>query len=130
VTASVIISIIALILTTATSIAITVLVSRALSSAFRTLDTMHKRQVQQLSGLLDRFQAIKWEDLAALRGLEEPAEGGFFPPASNREEAEGGQMVRTPFGSLMHRPEVQDIGEGLLDEDFDDDGEPRREAIS
>lgn len=118
-TASVVISIIALTVMTATMIAVTVLVSHALANAFRALDQMHERSAQQMSGLLDRFQAIRWEDLAALRSIEEPDDGGFIPPTPRKPPAvdddDPGQ-----WGSLGPIPRADAEEALLISEDFPD----------
>lgn len=125
-TASVIISIVALIVTSTTAIAVTVLVSQALSNAFRALSDMHERAGKQQSQLLDRFQAIRWEDLAALRSVDETDEGGFFPPTEDAEPGEVTQELPGRWGSLSAlRERLSKEEQALLDEDFDEVGDPR-----
>src|SRR5438105_6679562 len=125
--AALLISIVALILTVTTCVAVTVLVSRALTNAFSTLDSMHARNGQQVSSLLDRLAAIRWEDLVSLRSSEEPEEGGFFAPGE-REEVSVEITQELPWPrfdkatSLATSREEQE----LLDEDFNEAGEVRR----
>lgn len=119
--ASVLISIVALILTCATAISVTVLVSRALTSAFRALDSMHKRAGDQQSQLLDRFQAIRWEDLAALRSTSDAEDGGFFPPLTVVDVEPGlvEQHTKGLWGRMgNHQTELTDDEAELLAEDF------------
>lgn len=116
--ATVLISIIAMILVVIFGVSITVLVSKALSNAFRTLDRMHERNGQHVDTLLDRLVAIDWEKFAALKAMEDPAEGGFIVPEDQQEE--GSIEVPRKWGSLRalrERTTLTPDEERLLAED-------------
>lgn len=119
-TAAVIIGVVALISLSATSVAIAVLVSKALARAFRALDKMHARSGQQIDSLLDRLAAIRWEDLAALRSVDEPDSGAFITPEEQADEVE--QIFPPPkWGALTAlRDKMTKEEEDLLAEDFTD----------
>lgn len=80
-----------------------------------------------MSSLLDRFQAIRWEDLASLRALAETGEeGGFVSP----EEQRGEVTVEEPgrwghLSRLSERLRLTEEEQAMLDEDFEM-GEARR----
>jgi len=106
---------------------ITVTFRRALQDVLRNTDRMNERDSRRLQGVLDRFQAIKWEDLLAMRVTEEEAQtGGFFTPG---EDEEGGQEEpdkRWGIVSAMRlREERAANEETLILEDFDERGDPR-----
>lgn len=117
-TALLIFGIVGMILTVSFGVTITVLVSRALSSAFRTVDSMNERNGKHIDTLLDRLVAIDWEKFAALKAMEDPQEGGFFEPGGDEEET--GVEVRTSWGTLSRlreRTELTADEERLLAED-------------
>jgi hypothetical protein len=127
VTATVIFGIVAMILVVVFGVTITVLVSRALSSAFSTLNSMDIRHGKRMEGLLDRFQAIKWEDLAALRSIEDADEGGFMTPTEQRGES-GEMRIEEPgrwgaLSALNDRLRLSEEERALLEEDFPEDFE-------
>lgn len=124
--ASVLISIIALILTFATCVSITVLVSRALSNAFRTIESMHDRMQSANDKTLDRLMTIRWEDYVSVQTLQDDQEGGFFTPEEQGEEIQSGTEVVEPsrwgaLSTLSSRLEALDNEQKLLDEDFPDE---------
>jgi len=105
---------------------VTVLFCRALSDISRYQDRLISRHHRELQSLLDRLTAVKWEDYAALRSISEPEqEGGFFEPGEstpeNEDERETAVQVISPgLWGRLHRNESE-----LLDEDFDEVGNPR-----
>lgn len=121
-TASVVISIVALIVVSVTCVSITVLVSKALSSAFSTLNAMHARSGKQMDSVLDRLVALDWEKLAALRSIDEPTEGGFYSPDEQLAPVEVQPPAR--WGSIQSM--FTEDEEALLAEDFDESNIPRR----
>lgn len=126
-TALLIVSIISMIGVIVLCVAVTVLVSRALTRAFRALDQMHVRTAQQQSDLLDRLMTIRWEDLLALRSTDEPQVGGFYSPTmlADEEDTEGG-VEEPPGGTFLsrlnERLRLTDEESELLSEDFGDEG--------
>lgn len=122
-TALAIIGIVFSVLSFATVVAVTVLVSRALSSAFQTVNSMHERFARHQDRTLDRLMAVKWEDYVQLRELQVPdtQEGGFIPP---EEQVEEGEMAIEPPGgwgylnNLRDRLAVTEEEEEFLREDF------------
>lgn len=123
-TATVIISIFALIVVSATCIAVTVLVSRALSSAFRAIDKMHERSAGQQGKLLDRFIALDFEKIYTLRLADDDTgeSGGFIPPDEQQEHEQ--EMPARSWGSLTAlRERLSEDERELLDEDFTPEGE-------
>lgn len=126
-TASVIVSIIALIVVSATCVAVTVLVSRALADAFRAIDKMHSRSAEHQGKLLDRFIALDFEKLYTLQLAEDDGDvGGFIAPEDQEEEHEQ-EMPPPKWGSLTAlRERLSDEERELLDEDFDAEGDATR----
>lgn len=130
---SVLIGIIALILTISVHVTVAVIVRRVLTEAFRALNSSNVAHQKQMSGLLDRFQAISWEDLASLRASEDAELGGFEAPAVGVRIEEDDEVtevlgVRGPWGTvqaLSDRLRADREERGLLEEDFDEEGEPR-----
>lgn len=126
-TAALIIAILALILCSATSVAVAVLVSRALTTSFKATDRMNARWAKQMDGLLDRFQAIRWEDLAALRSVDDSADAGFFTPDDEAEEQEEkDRPVWGALNALRDKLSTTQEEQELLDEDFTPDQEAVR----
>lgn len=127
--ASLTVSIVSLILIFATCISITVLVSKALSNAFRTIESMHDRMQAANDKTLDRLMTIRWEDFVASQTYQEDDTGGFFTPDEQKGDSSGGTQVVEPsrWGSLSllnERLEALDNEQKLLDEDFP----PERQA--
>lgn len=117
--ASVLISIIALTFAFATAISVTVLVSRSLANAFRTIESMHTRSYAALDKTLDRLMAIKWEDFVAMQNIDEGEDGGFFAPDEQEDETPSLQQPGL-WGRLVTVPEDPASREEqlILDEDF------------
>jgi hypothetical protein len=112
--------IISLILTVSFGVTITVLVSKALSDAFRTINAMSKRNGEQIDKLLDRLVAIDWEKYATLRSLEDAEEGAFIPPSDGQEEGGLEKPRRFPrLAALRERTELTPDEERLIAEDFE-----------
>lgn len=123
-TAILIIGILALILIFGFSVLITVLVSRALSRAFLTLNSMHARSARHLDSVLDRLMTIRWEDYAALKSvIEDVDDGGFLTP---EEQAEDDEAKLPPswghLSALRERMTLTPDEEALLEEDFPREG--------
>lgn len=122
--ATVIISIVAVISFSIISITVAVLVSRTLAKTYLLLSHMQSRAYQQQDKLLDRLAAIKWEDLAALRSIEDSQPGGFVAPEEQQQE--GGQEMPTranwPALSQLQERLSKEEAE-LLSEDFTAEGD-------
>lgn len=122
---SVIISTIALTFAFITSVCITVLVSKALSRAFSTINSMHIRSQASLDKTLDRLMTIRWEDFVSTRSMqEEGEEGGFFTPEEQGNESSVTIVEPGRWGALSQlndRLEALDNENKLLDEDFPDE---------
>lgn len=119
-TASVIIGIVALTGCVAISVSIAVVFSRALQGIVDAHSRRDELHAQHMNGLLDRFQAIRWEDLAALRSTSDAEEGGFFPPISDEVRDDTGVVEQHRpgrWGSLS-RVELNDEEAAMLAEDF------------
>jgi hypothetical protein len=139
-TASVIITAFAVMCLLVSSVVYAVLLFRALQQVSRTLVTIMNQYADQQSQLLDRFQAIRWEDLMTLRSIQdsEDEEGGFFEPSDSpiTFQSSNGQVLiedDTPpeedyvevlepgWGSLSEanrRARVLAEEQALLEEDF------------
>jgi len=108
---------------------ITVTFRRALQDVLRNTDRMNERDSRRLQGVLDRFQAIKWEDLLAMRVTEEEAQtGGFFTPGEDDGEEGGQEQPNERWGivsAMKLREERAANEETLIMEDFDERGNPR-----
>jgi hypothetical protein len=76
--------------------------------------------------------AIKWEDYAAIRSVDEDQVGGFYPPSfGEQEEAGEVTLETTKWGHLSRtkeRMEALENEETLINEDFDEEGSPRKKA--
>jgi len=120
VTASVIISIVALILMTAIGLVIANTLSGALAKAFLTLERIDKRNSEALQKTLDRLMTIDWEKFAALRSVEDETEEGGFSAPGEEEEEEGGQLVPNFLGRMVpsYTDDVSTEEQMLLNEDF------------
>jgi hypothetical protein len=120
------IAIIAVAVSFSTTVLIAVLSSRAVTDAYRTLDRAHQSHARQVDGLLNRLQAVRWEDFAALQTtLEEGADvGGYYPP---EDETETGQYRPNFLGNMRRQSTNSSSEDTLIDEDFDETGSPRRE---
>jgi hypothetical protein len=124
VTASVLIGIACLIVLSSWGIAVTVLLSRALSKAFLTIDRMHLRNSQVFESatgkLLNRLMTIKWEDYVTVEAYEkaDDEEGGFIPPEGAEPEAVTQVLPVRLRERVYTTPEEQ----ALLDEDFPEVG--------
>ena len=111
---------------------VTVTFRQALRDLSRVIVSQSRRHDEQMSALLDRFQAIRWEDLAAMRSLKDTTdEGGFFTPEDQR--AEGEVQVQEPqrWGPMSRLRREQDLSDAeteLLKEDFPEDYPAREEA--
>jgi hypothetical protein len=130
VTATVVIGIVVLIATISLCVSVAVIVFKIVSSVTDELAQQrhaHEAQLADLlehhheeqSGLLDRFQAIRWEDLAAMRAIEESDEGGFYPPVGDEDEP--GQTAPGQFNGLKElneRMRLTSEEQQLLMEDF------------
>jgi hypothetical protein len=102
---SLLIGIIALILSISVHVTVAAIVRRALTEAFRALNLSNDAHQRQMSGLLDRFQAIAWEDLAALRATEDAELGGFEAPTvgvrvTDEDDEATEIQVRGPWGTI------------------------------
>jgi hypothetical protein len=122
VTASLIVSIVALILFVGFGVAVAVIISHALRDAFLTLDRAQQRHTKQQDKLLDRLMTIKWEDYVATRSVDEADEGGFIAPG---EDEDGGETEIIPpaprwgsLSALRERMVTTPDEQALLDEDF------------
>jgi hypothetical protein len=104
---------------------VTVTFRQALRDLSRVIVAQNTRHNEQMSSLLDRFQAIRWEDLAAMRSIEDTSQmGGFLTPEQQAAEAsddEPTQASRWGPLSRLGKPDVSDEEQALLDEDFPDD---------
>lgn len=124
--ASVFIGTVALIGSLALSVTIAVLVSRALSNAFLTVNQMHERFARHQDKLIDRIVTTNWENYAALQSLEyEQEAGGFFTPEEQRDQEPDDQPLgldHPKYGTLSTLKDRLDAvtahEEQLLAEDF------------
>lgn len=92
--------------------------------ALDTLDSLHKRQSEQLDKTLDRLMTIRWEDLVALTEVQQADEGGFIPPSEQGEDEEESDTRWAHLRRL--RPGALELNEeerALLNEDFPDAAE-------
>jgi hypothetical protein len=122
------------------SLVATVFVAVTFREALRELSRAHSidsaRRDEMLSATLDRFQAIRWEDLAAMRSLDDTSdEGGFLSPEDQQAEAdqfvEVDEQVRWgPLSRLRRANELSDAEQELLEEDFPDEFTPATEERS
>ena len=129
--ASVILGSLALISLSVTVVLVTAAYRQALQNLSRNLERLDARHERHLDTVLDRLMAVKWEDFVALRStVGEEQEGGFYPPTSGTEEdtavieQTGGMWGR--LGSAADRLRLNEEEQILLDEDFDEEGSPRK----
>jgi len=133
-TASVIIAALAMILLVIIAVVALYVLRESVSRMSEMLNRIESRtraaerhQSHALQTVLDRLMTIKWEDFAAIKNLDEDEEGGFTPPTYADEP----ESVQTggDWGSLstLHeRMRLLDNEQEILNEDFDESGEPRR----
>jgi hypothetical protein len=130
VTALLIIGIIVVICLTATSIVVAVTSRQSVSDAFLSLDRSRVDYEKSLSKVLDRLMTIRWEDFAAVQASADDEEGGFITPADSDNDdtmVDDGKWGR--MSTLRERLHLLDEEEALVDEDFDEHGEPRRTGV-
>jgi hypothetical protein len=124
-TALTIIAALAVICSIITTVVVSVTLRQALRDMSRDRQLESTRRDAQMSALLDRFQAIQWEDLAAMRALEDTTdEGGFLTPAEQAAESvveidEPGRWG--PLSRLKVASNLSDNERQLLEEDFPDE---------
>jgi hypothetical protein len=123
-TAAVIITAFAVVCLSIATVCVTVIFRQALRDMSHAYNVQSARHDDQLSRLLDRFQAMRWEDLAAMRTIEDPEDGGFLTPEEQREEAgvEVDEQVRWgPLSRLRAANDMSEAERALLEEDFPED---------
>lgn len=123
-TALSIIAALAIMCALASTVFVAVTFRQALRDVARDRQRDSERRDAQLSAVLDRFQAMRWEDLAAMRTIEDPEDGGFLTPEEQRQEAgiEVDDQVRWgPLSRLRAANSMTETEEALLAEDFPDD---------
>src|SRR5262245_18030548 len=125
-TASAIIASLALIGMVIVSITMTVAFRQAMRE--QALSHVHdaQRRDEQMSALLDRFQAIDWESLVALRATQaDDQEGGFYTPEEQANEAASIEVDEQkrwgPLSRLRAVEERNEAEQALLAEDFPDE---------
>jgi hypothetical protein len=124
VTALLVIGIIVLILSCTISVLALHLGRKTSEKALDTLDSLHKRQSEQLDKTLDRLMTIRWEDLIALTELQKDDEGGFIPPSTQGEEEEEDEAdTRWAHLRRLGTKEMSAEERALLNEDFPDAAE-------
>jgi len=133
VTALLIIGIIVVICLTATTVVVAVTSRQSVSDAFLSLERSRIDYEKGLSKVLDRLMTIHWEDFAAVQAAADDEEGGFITPALSREDDSDDTMVDDGkwgrMSSLRERLHLLDEEEALVNEDFDEHGEPRRTGV-
>jgi hypothetical protein len=106
-------------------VVVSVTFRQALYAMSRAHERRDERHDERLSAILDRFQAIQWEDLAAMRSLQDTTdEGGFLTPAEQAAESvvEIDDQIRWgPASRLRAAAGLSDTERQLLEEDFPDD---------
>ena len=123
--ASVILGFFAVTVSFIVTVSVTVLFSRALTSAFSTISSLHERSSRQQDKLIDRLVAIRWEDYAALRSATDETQeyGGFFTPEEQQEEPTG--LDVPGYGTLSTLQDrlaaIASHEETLIKEDFGDE---------
>jgi len=126
-TALVIIAASALGVSFALSVLMTVTLRQALQDLVRMFDRESTRRDAQMSALLDRFQAIRWEDLIAVRAYEGTDQGGFLSPEDQQAEIQAQsvtvdeQVKWGPLSRFQRQKDLSDAEQALLAEDFPDD---------
>jgi hypothetical protein len=130
--ATVIISIAALISLSVTVLLVASAFRQALHNASRSLERLDARHEKHLDTVLDRLMAIKWEDYAAVRSLDEDQVGGFYPPMHEADDETAVLEVEGPKWGHLHRTAERlqklENEETLINEDFDEEGSPRKKA--
>jgi hypothetical protein len=132
ITASVIITTVAVICLLTSNVVSSLIFREALRDMSRDRALSDERRDAQMSAMLDRFQAIKWEDLVAVRAYESAEQvGGFLTPAEQAAEAVteiDEQMKWGPLSRLQAVREQEEAEQALLAEDFPDDYPARQET--
>jgi hypothetical protein len=119
VTALLIFSIFALIVTVAFGVSVALILSNGLSRITSNQSRQNERHAKQIDTLLDRLVAIDWEKYAVLQTLKEDDVGGFEAPGDTDEDT---VVVRTNWGrTLTERTDLTADEEKILAEDFPDE---------
>ena len=104
---------------------VTVSFRQALRDMSRANNQRDERHDVMMSATLDRFQAIRWEDLAAMRALADTTdEGGFLSPQEQRDEADTQIIPPDRWSPVSRRAAADALDENeqqLLEEDFPDE---------
>jgi hypothetical protein len=124
-TASALVTALAVMCSLVATVAVAYTLRQALQDLVRAHDRDALRRDAQLSAVLDRFQAIRWEDLAAIRTIDDPTQvGGFLSPDDQAAEAEATDNEPSLWGQLSALRPVYEMDENerqLLEEDFPED---------
>jgi hypothetical protein len=101
----------------------------------RVIVSQSRRHDEQMSAMLDRFQAIRWEELASLRALGDTTDqGGFLSPDDQVAEAQAveldDQQRWSPTSRLRRTQELSKEEQALLAEDFPEDYPSREPEIT
>lgn len=111
---------------------VTVTFRQALRDLSRVIVVQNARHAEQMSAMLDRLHAIRWEDLAAMRAMQDTTdEGGFLTPDEQRGEAEvqvDDQQRWNPAARLQRATALSEEETKLLAEDFPEDY-PAQEGV-
>jgi len=114
---------------------VTVTFRQALRDMSRVIVSQSRRHDEQMSAMLDRFQAIRWEELASLRALGDTTDqGGFLSPDDQVAEAQAveldDQQRWSPTSRLRRTQELSKEEQALLAEDFPEDYPSREPEIT
>ena len=111
-----VLSIVALIATLATMVAVAVILSRALQTAVSVTDRVHERSQEALKDFADRLMAIDFVEFHASRTERETEDGEFIVPASITisEDIEEGRLETRTTEEIRQAAEE----ERILTEDF------------
>jgi hypothetical protein len=128
--ATVIVSISALILLSVIVFMVASAFRQSLQSLSRMSERRDDRHQRHLDTVLDRLMAIKWEDYAAIRATDEDIDGGFYPPMRDDSEDTAVMHIKEPkwghLGTLSERARLNEEEAIIIEEDFDEEGSPRR----
>jgi len=110
----------------ASTVSVALIFRQTLRETSRANERDSIRRDEQLSRLMDRFQAIRWEDLAALRSIQDTTEeGGFLTPAEQAAEAGAVEVEESerwgPLSRLRAITDQEKLEQSLLEEDFPDE---------
>jgi hypothetical protein len=127
-------SIVTVICTSTVCVLVAVQIRKNVSDAFLALERHEARNERQVNMLLNRLMTIRWEDFAAIEAIEDAEEeGGQVIPTRRNGDGDEAWVDDGKWGvmsTLRERLRLLDEEEQIVDEDFDEHGNPRPTGVA